>query len=344
MLNNIDPAQILTTRDNFAAYAHVNSELVQAGAESRFPKVSIMIPTFRRPHLLHEAIESALNQHANEPYEIVIVDNELDAEIAKQVNAVAQKFTQKNVWLYRNSQNIGMFGNWNRCLELAKASWVTILNDDDMLLPIFIETVCSAIKKWPTATVIKTTHICNNEKKTWINNFKKKLLNEENQLHLKDFVLGNTALGSLGIVYSKIEAIKLGGFNEDYYPVSDYIFNLMNMYQYDCFYSVNKKCSIYRINHGANASIQPGIMERNILWQNIIFNAYNYVYSNNKNAFNIYKKLYAASSVRSFAATWKIEPDYNKLECEYGIKIPKSHFIQFIISLIKKFIYLYLRR
>ncbi|MFM7130671.1 MAG: glycosyltransferase, partial [bacterium] len=34
---------------------------------------------------------------------------------------------------------LGLAGNWNRCVELASGEWITILHQDDLLLPGFIE-------------------------------------------------------------------------------------------------------------------------------------------------------------------------------------------------------------
>ena len=31
---------------------------------------------------------------------------------------------------YKNEKNIGMYGNWNRCIELSNGEYLTILNDD----------------------------------------------------------------------------------------------------------------------------------------------------------------------------------------------------------------------
>ena len=57
----------------------------------------------------------------------------------------------KNVLYYKNASNLGMGGNWNRCIELANADWVVLLHDDDMLCENYLKTV------YPIAVEAKCT-------------------------------------------------------------------------------------------------------------------------------------------------------------------------------------------
>ena len=53
----------------------------------------------------------------------------------------------KNIRLIRNQKNIGMFGNWNKCIKEAKGTYVTILNDDDLLNYNFVENLLQDMNK-----------------------------------------------------------------------------------------------------------------------------------------------------------------------------------------------------
>ena len=46
---------------------------------------------------------------------------------------------------YKNKENLGMFGNWNRCLELARGEWVCILHSDDKIMPNYIEEMSKVV-------------------------------------------------------------------------------------------------------------------------------------------------------------------------------------------------------
>jgi glycosyltransferase involved in cell wall biosynthesis len=67
------------------------------------------------------------------PYEVIVADNcsEDDTE------AVAKSFP--GVIYYRNERNLGLAGNSNRCIKLAKGEFVTILHSDDLISPCWHE-------------------------------------------------------------------------------------------------------------------------------------------------------------------------------------------------------------
>jgi len=52
---------------------------------------------------------------------------------------------------HRNEKNLGIGGNWNRCLELAKTEFVTLLHADDVLLPSYAESMLAAADRYPEA-------------------------------------------------------------------------------------------------------------------------------------------------------------------------------------------------
>ena len=118
-------------RNNFEKFRDAKSTLLY-GMRMKNSLLSIMIPTFMRNTYLKDTIESALRQKTDVPFEIVIVDNDSDFNNLDTLEVVKQ-FNDRRVSYYKNSQNLGMFGNWNRCLELANSEWVLILHDDDMI-------------------------------------------------------------------------------------------------------------------------------------------------------------------------------------------------------------------
>lgn len=133
--------------DCFAKYKDVKSKLMYGKLPEEKTDVSIMIPTYRRADLLKEAIESALNQKTKYRYTISVIDNDADGDEAtdKLMKEYCEKHT--NILYYRNEQNIGMFGNWNRCIELSRTEWLCMLHDDDMLMENYLETLYPIAEK-----------------------------------------------------------------------------------------------------------------------------------------------------------------------------------------------------
>ena len=86
------------------------------------PSVSILIPTFRRINLLESAILSAIKQDTVLDYEIIVVDNDQSKDSLDLIKKLSQKFPSANLKLYQNSENIGLYGNWNACLLLGRSN------------------------------------------------------------------------------------------------------------------------------------------------------------------------------------------------------------------------------
>ena len=101
------------------------------------PLITFIIPTYQRDFLFREALKSILMQR-EVPFvwEIIVVDNsEPDERGETPALRIIREFGDSRVQYYRNEQNLGMFGNWNRGVELAHGTWVSFLHDDDVLCP-----------------------------------------------------------------------------------------------------------------------------------------------------------------------------------------------------------------
>jgi glycosyltransferase involved in cell wall biosynthesis len=124
---------LLPLRDGFAVWSHVVSDMLFEGSCSAQPRITIGIPTFKRPHLLVDAVRSALAQSFDQPFELIVVDNDPDSSGVQQLLSTLPEVRGRCVRYFRNRENVGLFGNWNQCIRLARGEWVTVLNDDDML-------------------------------------------------------------------------------------------------------------------------------------------------------------------------------------------------------------------
>lgn len=95
-------------------------------------KCTIAIPVYNRKNktLNHIALESALAQKA-EGLEILVVD---DCSTDGTWEAL-QKYSDPRLKLIRNEKNVGLFGNFNRCLTLAQGKYFRLLCSDDQLAP-----------------------------------------------------------------------------------------------------------------------------------------------------------------------------------------------------------------
>lgn len=148
-MDQILPIDYMAYRDSFAVTREVGSVLVSGKPElCPDPYLSIVIPTYRRPDFLKLALDSALNQKkTGVSYEVVVVDNEPHGGAASQTEAVIAQFHAPNLLYYRNTENLGIAGNWNRCAQLARGRWVAYLHDDDLLLPDYVERMSRLLQR-----------------------------------------------------------------------------------------------------------------------------------------------------------------------------------------------------
>ncbi len=212
--------RITKIKDNFKEYHHIKSNLIAGSKRETPPVYSILIPTFQRYKLLKEAIDSALDQKGHIDYEVMIVDN--DPTSNHKNESLIKSYSAPNLLYYRNEKNIGMIGNWNRCVELANGKWITFLHDDDLLFPNYLIEMHSAISKFPQIYLFApSAFIQKNINNPFLNsnNTKRKYVN----LKIKDFFYSNL-VPTQGTMFLRQNCIDLGGYNDDLFPGSDYVF------------------------------------------------------------------------------------------------------------------------
>jgi GT2 family glycosyltransferase len=96
-----------------------------------------MIPTYEPGPFLVEALRGILAQDPGQAaMQIAIVD---DASPTVDVAALVAAAPAGRIEIHRNPTNLGLAGNWNRGIELARGEFVHLLHQDDLILPGFYE-------------------------------------------------------------------------------------------------------------------------------------------------------------------------------------------------------------
>ena len=62
----------------------------------------------------------------------------------------------RSIWLYHNEKNLGMAGNWNRCLSLCRGEYIKLLCADDLLDPAILETEEGYMEEYPTVVLVQS--------------------------------------------------------------------------------------------------------------------------------------------------------------------------------------------
>lgn len=117
------------------------------------PLVTIAIPAYKKA-FLKEAVASALNQTYSN-IELIIVDDDSPENISDLI----QEFRDSRIRYYKNKTNQGHSDpskNWNICLNYANGDFFSLLCDDDVYAPTFIEEMINLQKQFPNYTVFRT--------------------------------------------------------------------------------------------------------------------------------------------------------------------------------------------
>lgn len=130
------------------------------------PLISICIPAYQRLDYLREAVASALAQTYPNLEIIISQKPGRDANMTDEIRQWGESLAQENekVCYQQNSTNLGMAGNWNALVDAAKGDYLTILADDDHLLPTFIEALVT-VAEAETQVVFCNQYLMNPEGK-----------------------------------------------------------------------------------------------------------------------------------------------------------------------------------
>ena len=112
--------------------------------------VSFMVPHFGSTTYLRAAVESVLAQSDDRWLLTVVEDGEHPG-----VGTWLRSLGDPRISHESNPVRLGVGGNFQRCLELARAPYVTFLGNDDVLLPNYVRTIASGIAAFPAATVLQ---------------------------------------------------------------------------------------------------------------------------------------------------------------------------------------------
>lgn len=109
-------------------------------------RVSLIIPTFERPHMLRRCVESALA--AGDGVEVIVVDDasaDATAEVCRGLGGVT---------CVRLERNQGVAGARNAGLLASKSEYVAFLDDDDLRLPGSLDLQLALIEAAPDAAFV----------------------------------------------------------------------------------------------------------------------------------------------------------------------------------------------
>jgi glycosyltransferase involved in cell wall biosynthesis len=114
--------------------------------------LTIAIPFFAHAGYLRAALDSVVAQTSSS-WTAIVVD---DAGPEPAARDVVGSYDDRRISYVRNERNLGLAGNWNRCLQLAPSELVCLFHADDALAPDYVALVVEAHQRHPDAAAVYT--------------------------------------------------------------------------------------------------------------------------------------------------------------------------------------------
>lgn len=239
--------------------------------------VTITSPTYNRSHLLPATLESALAQRFDRPFWIIVTDNASDEIHRQGVLSWLEDRAPANLSYYVNASTISMFGNWNRGPALATSRWITILNDDDLLAPTFLDDAITAVERHAVPALKTRVRSFDSRREggghdgaisidQGASNPFRDLMKYRGRpiwrAGIGDLFWGNELGNSLGFLVERALFRRLGGFVEADMPTADYTFYARLALRAQAV-QLNKVGAFLRIEE--NLTMRPDTLENVVL-------------------------------------------------------------------------------
>lgn len=246
--------------NNFNKTKNIDSIKLYEDNKVSDPFITIVIPTYKRVDLLKEALNSVINlRNISSEWDLLIIDNEQYDGKQNETEKYLRTLNLNRITYYRNSNNIRPADNFNRGIYLARAPWIMMLHDDDLLTPDALWYMersikfLTAQKGKPLGAISASYYQFNysHENKFQSKIDIKKIINNHLMApvsykyykldHANILFTGHIggSVPSNGSIYNRDAFIKTGGFNEDNGIMADLIL----------FYNMENNYSVYQSLH-----------------------------------------------------------------------------------------------
>ncbi len=110
--------------------------------------LTIAIPSYNKEKYIERCINSILAEKESVD-RVILIDNCSTDNTFK----IAQKYIPQ-IECFQNEKNVGMSGNFNKCIELCKTEWLMIVHADDEIVHGSITKYLDLIEKYPSVFLV----------------------------------------------------------------------------------------------------------------------------------------------------------------------------------------------
>lgn len=231
--------------------------------------ITIAIPVWNREDLILKAIDSAVKQQCRDQ-ETIVVDNDSTDKTWEKICSIKGGPLK----LFKNKENIGLFGNLNRCLELSGGKYTLILCSDDIVLEGWLQTAVEGMEADEKLVIVSTRGIIRDPTKAKLEHVGAEL--SAGRYSGTDIIkrwFANTAIQGTslfnfpsGILLRTQAALDAGKFSSEYVIAGDVDLYLRMMLNGDMLVMDTIGCEIYKHkNQSGNTLRQAAELQTDLL-------------------------------------------------------------------------------
>lgn len=181
--------------------------------------VSICIPVYNGEKTIAMTIESVLSQTYKNT-EIIVVDNCSDDRTAE----IVKGFKDQRIRYFRNDTNLGMVGNWNKCIDYITGKYVLFVCADDLLHKDSVYKKVRVLSSRVDASIVfSASNIINQDGKVLLHRhtFKKNCIISGEKIAKMAYHRGNIYGEPTNVMIRKKSLDKVGKFATNTYYATD---------------------------------------------------------------------------------------------------------------------------
>lgn len=235
--------------------------------------ISVCVPIYNGEKYLEECLLSILSQ-SYKNIEVLVVDDGSKDNSLKLVKQLQEK--DNRIRLVINGTNLGLVGNWQKCIALAKGKWVKFLFQDDVMQPDCVEKMLTACLEnkvpvsvcsrefiiEPSAPFFLTNYIINYLFKLETKFTSPSKINASDFAELAVNRLFLNFIGEPIVLFFHKDIIKkVGNYNKDLVQLVDYEFALRVCLNYEIFF-IPEDLVKFRVHSSSASSNQSNSEEK----------------------------------------------------------------------------------
>ena len=112
------------------------------------PVVSVCMPVYNGRAYIRKAVDSVLAQ-SMEDFELLICDDCSSDETMD----IVESYDDPRIRIFRNENNLGLVGNWNRVISYARGKYIKLMMQDDILGTDALKSQVSLLESNPKAVL-----------------------------------------------------------------------------------------------------------------------------------------------------------------------------------------------